>query len=92
MNIEQIEAELSSLNTKNVIIVRPNFGKQSDSWQGILFVYTEPTHIKFEMVCSSGGFSMIFEADDVIKIELNKSEKIIRLKGPQDYINLTVNA
>ena len=43
MNIEQIEAELSSLNTKNIIVVRPNFGNKVTHGKEFFLFIMNPT-------------------------------------------------
>ena len=85
MSTEYVEAELVSLNSKIVVVVRPSYGQQSDSWNGMLqVVKTEP--IRFHFI--SVGQTMLFTAEDVMKLDPpvdEKTEKIIRLKGPYDY-------
>ena len=85
MSIEQNEAELCALNGKIVIVIRPGFGQQSDSWMGHL-VSDNSYPRKFTF--SSNDLVMIFFAEDVMKLDNSKSEdveKIVRLKGPSDY-------
>jgi hypothetical protein len=85
-NSEQIESELVSLNNKTVIVVRPNFGAQSDSWGGQLTMLNTNYPPKFHF--SATGMAIFFTVDDVVKLDPpvdNRTEKIIRLKGPHDY-------
>ena len=93
-NSEQIESELVSLNNKIVVVVRPFYGSQSDSFVGQLSVLNGyPIRFHF----SQTGKAILFTIDDVIKLEPpidNETEKIIRLKGPYDYreVHQNVNA
>lgn len=84
-NNEQMESELVSLNNKIVVIVRPGFGSQSDSFVGELIIlngYPIRFHFRQE------GKAILFTIEDVIKLEDpldNQTKKTIRLKGPYDY-------
>ena len=95
MNAEQLEHELNIRKDAGVMVVRPGYGTQSESWEGILTV----THRDFPMIfqIQSPRGATIFRADDVEKIEEkriggNEWQFIIRLKGPNDYMRQTVNA
>jgi len=86
MNIEILEHELAQLHDKTVIIVRPGYGDQSDSWQGILTSLVDFYPIKFHL--ESIGHSMIFTTNDVFRLDpptTSDTQKIIRLKGPLNY-------
>ena len=86
MNTEQLEHELCLLNNKIVIVVRPGFGQQSDSWMGHLV--SDNSYPRKFTFSSSNDLVMIFFAEDVMKLDNSKSEdveKIVRLKGPNDY-------
>ena len=84
-NSEQIESELVSLNNKTIIVVRPGFGSQSDSFVGQLTTL-EGYPIRFHF--GGTGMAILFTVDDVVKLDPpfeNRAEKTIRLKGPHDY-------
>jgi hypothetical protein len=87
MTEELIEHNLHQLNGKRVVVIRPSFGSQSDSWNGELDelnnVGTEfPLRFQFR----DGSFAMLFKASDVKKIETHSTvNAVIRLKGPYDY-------
>jgi len=89
MNVEILEFELSKLNGKPVVVIRPNFGTQSDSFRGTLRVGNNAYPMTFEV--SFDSQSTIFKATDVVKIDNSPTDfntpavKIIRLKGPHDY-------
>jgi hypothetical protein len=83
---ERLEHELHLLNGKNVSVVRPNHGTQSDHWSGVVNSVTENYPVRFHFV--SNGQAIQFEVEDVVKIEPSNNQNgnpIIRLKGPQDY-------
>jgi hypothetical protein len=93
MNVEQTEHELVLLHSEVVVLVRPGYGTQSDSWVGVLTVINSDYPPKFQL--SIPHTAILFMADDVSKIDLplaGRTEKIIRLKGPQDYLLSPVNA
>lgn len=78
------------MNNKLVILVRPGFGEQSDSFVGIINAINNNEYpIKFHFAIHN--HAILFTADDVIKLEEpvesigENVEKIIRLKGPHDY-------
>ena len=84
-NSEQMESELVSLNGKIVVVVRPFYGSQSDSFVGQLSVL-DGYPIRFHF--SQTGKAILFTIDDVVKLDKsidNQTERIIRLKGPHDY-------
>ncbi len=84
-NNEQMESELVSLNNEIVVVVRPFYGSQSDSFVGQLSVL-DGYPIRFHF--AKEGMAILFTVDDVVKLDppINcQSEKIIRLKGPYDY-------
>jgi hypothetical protein len=91
MGTELIEHELSQLHNKTVVVIRPNYGSQSDSWVGYLSVLNGTDYpIRFHF--AGAGMAILFTVDDVEKLEeqngLNSDrsvDKIIRLKGPHDY-------
>jgi hypothetical protein len=88
VNVEHLEHELCLLNNKFVVVVRPGFGQQSDSWIGRL---TSNNDYPRKFTLDSDNFSMIFFAEDVVKLDepINEeTEKIIRLKGPNDYVQI----
>jgi len=94
MNPEQVEHELNNRKSAEVMVVRPGFGTQSDSWVGILTV----THCGFPMIfqVQSERGATIFRSDDVasvneIRVAGGKLQFIIRLKGPSDYIGKVAN-
>lgn len=80
MNTEVLEHNLHLLSGKQVTIVRPGFGTQSDSWSGIVNSQTEDWPIKFLFV--STGIQILFQVEDVLSVVGD----VIRLKGPDDYI------
>ena len=92
--MEMLFAKLENWHGRPVILVRPSFGNQSDSWVGDLLVYDNTTDvIKFQIV-SSTGLATIFGIEDIKSTELLKesvhrnSESVrfvITLKGPKDY-------
>jgi hypothetical protein len=86
VNPEQTEHELTLLHDKIVVVVRPGYGTQSDSWGGQLTVLNADYPPKFHF--STTGMAIFFTVDDVAKLDPpvdNRTEKIIRLKGPHDY-------
>ena len=86
MNPEQLEHELTLLHNKIVVVVRPGYGTQSDSWGGMLTVLNGDYPPKFHF--AGTGMAIFFTVDDVSKLDPpvdNRTEKIIRLKGPHDY-------
>jgi hypothetical protein len=86
VNPEQTEHELTLLHDKIVVVVRPGYGTQSDSWGGQLTVLNGDYPPKFHF--SATGMAILFTVEDVAKLEPpvdNRTEKIIRLKGPHDY-------
>ena len=78
---EVIEHKLHQLNGQPVVVVRPGFGTQSDSWSGTLNTI-EANEYPYRFQFRSIGSATIFTADDVVSIE----QKTIRLKGPSDYV------
>jgi hypothetical protein len=92
---ERLEHELYQLNGRNVILVRPNFGTQSDSWSGELTAFRDQYPVKFQV--ASAGQSIIFTVDDVNELEKvpdqdHRPGTVIRLKGPLEYIDSFVHA
>ena len=85
---ELLEHNLHLLSGKQVIVVRPGFGTQSDSFDGIINSQTENWPIKFYFV--STGIQILFQVEDVLKIEPHTEPSVIRLKGPMDYLDKSV--
>lgn len=88
VNKELIEHELNLLEGESVILVRPEYGTQSDSWNGKIKVSTGtyPLEIQFFTDC----MTILFTVNDVVNIESlpnynNIISKVIRLKGPHQY-------
>ena len=79
---ELLEHNLHLLSGKQVTVVRPGFGTQSDSWSGIINSKTEDWPIKFLFVSTS--IQILFQVEDVLKIDPAEFP-VIRLKGPADY-------
>jgi glutamine amidotransferase PdxT len=79
MSQEILEHNLHLLSGKQVTVVRPGFGTQSDSWSGIINSQTEDWPIKFYFV--STGIQILFQVEDVLRLD----GAVIRLKGPADY-------
>lgn len=93
MNVERLEHELNTRRGAVVMVVRPGFGTQSDSWVGTLTV----THRDFPMIfqVKSEGMTMIFRGEDVTSVEPSRDAEadcIVRLKGPNDYMRQSVTA
>jgi len=91
MSVEQTEAEIAHLDNKVVVIVRPYFGQQSDSFIGNLSVIRNNYPIKFHFEATQ--LAILFTVDDVSKLEEPIDEtrdisKVIYLKGPQDYAEI----
>lgn len=86
--MEMLEAKLELMNGKTVILVRPSFGTQSDSWIGDLLMYDTTTYpIKFQV--ADAGHAIIFTTEDIQSTRLLTSGEtrfVINLKGPKDYI------
>lgn len=80
---ELLEHNLHLLSGKQVTVVRPGFGTQSDSWSGIINSQTEDWPIKFYFV--STGIQILFQVEDVLRLEKIGVDNVIRLKGPADY-------
>lgn len=88
MNLELLEHELSKLNGKPIIIVRPGYGRVSDAISGVLTVTSTEEHtVGFHLMTFMGVLAIIFYADDVLRIEPGTADvaAIVRLKGPHDY-------
>lgn len=86
MNSEQLEHVLNGRVGAVVMIVRPGYGTQSDSWVGTLTVTRKDFPMIFQIQSERGA--TIFRSDDVINVEPSRSAEadcIIRLKGPIDY-------
>jgi hypothetical protein len=88
VNPEQLEHELTLLHNKIVVVVRPGYGTQSDSWGGMLTVLNGDYPPKFHF--AGVGMAILFSVEDVRKLddptnETREVSKIIRLKGPHDY-------
>lgn len=91
MNLEILEHELSLLNGKSVILVKPDFGTVSISYCGTLTATSnEACHVVFHLITL--GPAIIFRAEDVSSLEepspetaANQIVKIIRLKCPYSY-------
>jgi glutamine amidotransferase PdxT len=79
MSQEILEHNLHLLSGKQVTVVRPGFGTQSDSWSGIINSQTEDWPIKFYFVSTS--IQILFQVEDVFSL----AGSVIRLKGPADY-------
>jgi len=94
MNPEQVEHELNNRKGAIVMVVRPGYGTQSDSWVGTLTVTHADFPMIFQVACANDSMCMIFRADDVTNVEPTNKYTclIIRLKGPLDYLNKLVNA
>ena len=94
MNVEILEHELNLRRGAIVMVVRPGFGTQSDSWVGTLTVTHADFPMIFQVACANDSMCMIFRADDVTNVEPTNKYTclIIRLKGPLDYLNKLVNA
>jgi hypothetical protein len=93
VNVEQTEHELTLLHDKIVVVVRPGYGTQSDSWVGVLTVISNDYPPKFQF--SVPNMAILFTVDDVSKLDApltGRTEHIIRLKGPADYRLSPVNA
>lgn len=102
MNTEQIEHELNNRCGSFVSVVRPGYGKQSDSWVGYLSVTRRDFPMIFQVISTKGA--TIFGSDDVSDLEKKNEPElqegrvgdcevlIIRLKGPFDYKEHFVNA
>ena len=80
--MEELENILCLNHGKEVIVVRPYFGNQSDSYAAYLTVRTSEFPITFEF--TSVGRSTIFQITDVKSVE-ERNKLIITLKGPKDY-------
>ena len=82
-----LENKLDLMQGTNVIIVRPVFGTQSDSYCGQISTAGKLVDmLKFQVQCV--GICILFTAMDVSATELvndGKISLIIRLKGPNDY-------
>jgi hypothetical protein len=95
---EVIEHELNQLNGQAVVVVRPGFGTQSDSWTGVL--ETQGNAYPLQFCFRSAGQSIVFTAEDVTKVEQTASGRVlagttiavVRLKGPQQYMTEPVHA
>jgi hypothetical protein len=90
--LEMLETKLELFNGKPVILVRPLFGTQSDSWVGDLLLYDTTTYpVKFQV--AANGMASIFTAEDIKSTELLEVKNpsitcprlVITLKGPKDY-------
>lgn len=79
MDTERLEHELYLLRGKDVSIVRPFGGDQSDSFAGSLVVHADeyPTTFEFQ----SSFIAIRFKATDVIRVK----GIVIYLKGMDDY-------
>lgn len=92
MNVEQLEHELNIRKGAAVIVVRPGFGTQSESWEGILTLCNRNAFPLIFQVQAPRGAN-IFRADDVVSVEntlTNQPSILIRLKGPNDYLGRPV--
>ena len=82
-----IEQQLCALTGQEIILVRPSFGTQSDSWVGDLLPYdTTTSPVKFQ--AASNGMATIFTTEDVKSTQLLTDRTpsfVITLKGPKDY-------
>ena len=88
MNAEQTEYELVAHQGAMVTVVRPGYGKQSDSFVGRLTVVNDNYPPRFQV--ANELYATIFMSDDVVSFSSKKKddgeyEVIIRLKGPTDY-------
>ena len=97
MNVEQLEHELNLRKGTLVMVVRPGYGTQSESWVGTLSVTHKDCPMIFQVQSERGA--TIFRGDDVVSVEdiSNHEEQhapqlLIRLKGPNDYMRQTVTA
>ena len=89
---ERIEHELHQLDGTSVVIVRPGYGTQSDSWIGVIKSLTSSYPIQFHFKTPS-DHQIIFYAEDVSKVEQPTFEPaVVRLKGPRDYIAQPIHA
>lgn len=93
--LEMLETELELFNGEPVILVRPSFGTQSDSWCGDLLPYdTTTSPMKFQVVSDTTGLATIFTTEDIQSTQSVKKTPvskphprlIINLKGPKDYV------
>lgn len=88
---DMLETKLELFNGKPVILVRPSFGSQSDSWVGDLLLYDTTTYpVKFQV--AANGMASIFTSEDIkstklLDYEVDTPRMVITLKGPKDYSN-----
>ena len=93
MNVEQLEHELNHRKGAIVMVVRPGYGTQSESWVGTLTITNRDYPMIFQVHSERGA--TIFRGDDVISVEPSRSAEadcVVRLKGPNDYMRQTVTA
>ncbi len=81
--MEELENILCLNHGKDVIIVRPFFGTQSDSFSAFLTVHTTEFPITFQFV--TAGRATTFTVSDVKSVE-DGAKVLITLKGPKDYV------
>jgi len=87
--LDMLETKFELFVGKPVILVRPSFGTQSDSWRGDLLPYDTTTYpVKFQV--ATNEMATIFTIEDVKSTKLLDYEEdtprmIITLKGPKDY-------
>jgi hypothetical protein len=89
VNVEQLEHELNLRMGAAVMVVRPGYGTQSESWEGILTVTHRDYPMIFQVQAPRGAD--IFQGNDVTAVEdiddHNGGPKLlIRLKGPMNYL------
>jgi hypothetical protein len=91
--LEMLDAKLELMNGKPVILVRPLFGTQSDSFVGDLLLYDTTTYpVKFQV--AANGMATIFTSDDIKSTRLLEVKNpsvtcprlVITLKGQKDYV------
>lgn len=87
MDLKNIETALLVLHDKEVVIIRPMWGEQTDSWVAKIRIIgssgSSPLRLEWVPLGSSGAH--MFKSTDVMVIEVVKQRHIIRLKGPHDY-------
>jgi hypothetical protein len=85
MNGMSMEEMLCLNNEAEIIVVRPFFGNQSDSYSGVLSVHADESSIIYQFILP--GRATIFTIDDVKKVEQSPSTQkyMVYLKGPEDY-------
>ena len=93
MNVEILEHELNLRNGALVMAVRPYFGTQSESWEGILTITHRDYPMIFQVQAPRGA--SIFQGNDVMAVEDIDNHDggpklLIRLKGPMNFLGRIV--